>query len=488
MKPIICSVAAIFVCVFSVSAQKDEIEKLMKRYNQFEMINGAVLISKGDSILYKSAFGKANFEWNIPNTIDTKFEIASLSKQFTAILVLQMIDKGVLSLNTKVSDVLKDYPKASGGRITIEELLNHTSGLIDTRHIKNFDFTLGMQKVTGNDLLAAFNDRELLFEPSTKWSYSNFGYNLLAIILETVSQESISDLLAEKIFKPCGMTNSTTLEEKGVINQMAAGYELDYYSTPVRGLYHDPSWSVGSGNIVTTVEDWYKYYRSYNKGILLSKKMMEQLSKPVTTIDAESGDKLETRFCFMQDKLMSPKDSMIYAYASGSHYGAHSAVYHFYDDKKLIVIFINLKIQPMRMFQIGDNIAKILYHFPYDLPKDIYLRTFSRDIKEKGIKLASENHKKARNEQRGNLSQAPRDFNRHGYYYLKNGNPEIAVEIFKLNLEIFPDNPDLFDSLGEGYMAIGNNKLAIENFEKALKLDPQNDHAKDMLKILNEKR
>ncbi len=482
----ICIVIAI--CAFStfIHAQTDEIEKLMDRYREFEMMNGAILVSDGDKIIYKGAFGKANFEWNVSNDVDTKFEIASLSKQFTAIMVLQLIDKGLLSLDTKISDVLKEYSKASGGKITIGQLLSHTSGLIDTRHIKNFDNTLGMQRVSRIELISKFKEEVLLFEPGTKWSYSNFGYNLLAIILETVTGKAMNDLISEKIFKPSGMANSTTLEEKGLINHMAVGYEQDYYSLITRGLYHDPSWSIGSGNVVTTVEDWFKYYRTYNEGKLLSKQMMEQLTKPSTVVDADNGEKVEMRFCFMQDKLTSPKDTVAFPYASGSHYGAHTAAYHFYQDKKLIVMFINLKVQPMKMFQIGDNIAKILYGFPYDLPQDSYLRTFSKDIEEKGVKEAIVQYKKKKSEQKGNLSQTPRDFNRHGYYYLGIGKPDIAIEIFKLNHEIYPNNADLFDSLAEGYLHIGNKTEAIWNYKKSLELDPKNENAKKMIEDLQE--
>ena len=192
-----------------------EIEKLMNRYKELEMINGVVLVAEGDKMLYKNAFGKANFEWNIPNQIDSKFEIASLSKQFTAIMVLQLIDQGLLSLNTKVRDVLKDYPEINGNKITIEHLLSHTSGLIDTRHIPNFDTNLGTQPYSRDKLLSTFKNNELLFEPGTKWSYSNFGYNLLAIILETITKKDINELIREKIFNPCGMTQST--DRKSVV-------------------------------------------------------------------------------------------------------------------------------------------------------------------------------------------------------------------------------------------------------------------------------
>lgn len=168
------------------------ISKLMDAYESFEMINGVVLVAEGDKVLYQKAFGKSNFEWDIPNHIDAKFEIASISKQFTALMTLQFIEQGKLSFDSKITDVFPGYPKVNGDRITIEQLLRHTSGLIDTRHIEDFDRIHGVQPVSREELLQMFWDRDLLFEPGTKWSYSNFNYNLLAIILEHMTGMDIA--------------------------------------------------------------------------------------------------------------------------------------------------------------------------------------------------------------------------------------------------------------------------------------------------------
>ncbi|MDI1234145.1 MAG: serine hydrolase [bacterium] len=486
MKVLLYVSIVIASCFIQVSAQSKSsaIKLLMNKVQDFEMLNGAILVADSTGVLYKNAFGKANFELSVPNQIDSKFEIASMSKQFTAILVLQLVEEGKITLETKVSDILKNYPKNTGDKITIRHLLNHTSGLIDTWHIKNFDKTFGVTKVSRDELISAFKDRELLFEPGSKWSYSNFRYNLLALILEQVTQQSIHNLLSERIFKPSGMLNSSTLEEKGVISKKVNGYELDYYTLVTPGFYHDASWSIGSGNIVTTVEDYYKYYQNYCNGKLLSKKMMLELTRKETFTDAQSNNQITTQTCFMYDKIKSKNDTVVFPYASGSHYGAHSIAYHFYDNKKLIVLFINLKVQPIKMFEIGDDITKILYGMPFDLPKDSYLRIFSNDLRTRGVDEAIVHYKKLKTEKKEQLTQSPKDFNRFGYYYLNNGNSEIAIKIFKVNSEIYPDNPDLYDSLGEAFIAIGNKPMAIKNLEKSLELDPKNQHAKDLLKTL----
>ena len=464
-----------------------DITNLMQQYEKLEMINGVVLVSEGDQILYKKAFGKAHFEYDIPNQVQSKFEVASISKQFTAILILQLIEEGKLTLHTKVTEIISEYPKDPGDKINIGHLLTHTSGLIDTRHIQDFDRTHGMNPVSREKLLAVFQEHPLLFEPGTKWSYSNFGYNLLAILLERVSGLSIHELVRKKIFDPSGMQNSTTLENPTVIPFLSSRYEINYFTGITPGLFHHPGWSIGSGNIVTTAEDYFKYYRSFLDGKILSREGMDELTRPRYFQDFESGDTLKVCLSYFWDQLEHEGKTIEFPYASGNHYGVHAAAYHFYKEEKLIVIFINLKMQPTRMFQIGDNIARILYGYSVTPPKDMYVRHFAADITSTGISEAVRRYKELKRNTGDAMTQQPRDFNRLGYYYLGLGKPEIAVEIFKVNLEVFPDNPDLMDSLGEGYMNLGQYELAILYFQQAADRDPSNMHAREMLEELSKK-
>src|ERR1043165_312658 len=195
---------AAFLLLLSLQLRSQDmpgkIVQLLERYHSYDALNGSVLVADGDKIICKAAFGKANFEWGIDNTTDTKYEIASLTKTFTAVIILQLAESGKLKLDGKVSEYLPSFPK--GDKITLEQLLLHTSGITDTRFLDGFDTKNGMQQQSRDELIAVFRDRDLLFEPGTKWSYSNFNYNLLAYIAEKVSGMSFDQLLKEKIFQP----------------------------------------------------------------------------------------------------------------------------------------------------------------------------------------------------------------------------------------------------------------------------------------------
>ena len=106
-----------------------KIDGLLKQYYDYGQFNGSVLVADKGKIIYEKGFGMANMEWAIPNQPDTKFRIGSVTKQFTATLILQLVEEGKIKLNGKITDYLPDYRKDTGEKVTIHQLLNHTSGI-----------------------------------------------------------------------------------------------------------------------------------------------------------------------------------------------------------------------------------------------------------------------------------------------------------------------------------------------------------------------
>lgn len=106
-----------------------KIDELISVYHDYGQFNGSALVAEGGKVIYKKGFGLANMEWSLPNHLDTKFRVGSITKQFTVMLILQLVDQGKLKLEGKITDYLPDYPKKTGDRVTIHHLLNHTSGI-----------------------------------------------------------------------------------------------------------------------------------------------------------------------------------------------------------------------------------------------------------------------------------------------------------------------------------------------------------------------
>jgi len=170
-----------------VFAQKDvqkKIDGLVKQYNEYGQFNGSILVADQGKVIYEKGFGMANMEWGIPNGPDTKFRIGSITKQFTAALILQLVDEGKIKLDGRLSDYLPDYRKDTGEKVTIHQLLNHTSGIPSYTSNPEF-FPKHSRNAYGvPEFVKTFASGDLEFEPGSKFSYNNSGYTLLGAIIE----------------------------------------------------------------------------------------------------------------------------------------------------------------------------------------------------------------------------------------------------------------------------------------------------------------
>jgi CubicO group peptidase (beta-lactamase class C family) len=189
-----------------------------------DAFSGTVLIARGDKLLYQGAFGLASRAFQVPNRLDTKFNLGSMNKMFTAIAVAQLADAGKLSFEDKVGKVLPDYPnKAVAEKVTIHQLLTHTSGLGSFFNAKFREADKSRLREI-KDFLPLFVDEPLAFEPGTRWQYSNSGFVLLGAIIEKASGQNYFDYVREHIYKPAGMTSSDAYELDRDTPNLAVGY------------------------------------------------------------------------------------------------------------------------------------------------------------------------------------------------------------------------------------------------------------------------
>src|ERR1043165_6897021 len=156
-----------------------KIDELLKMYFYYGQLNGSVLVAEQGKVIYKKGFGMANMEWEIPNQPDTKFRVGSVTKQFTATLILQLVEEGKIKLDGKLSDYLPDYRKDTGDKVTIHQLLNHTSGIPSYTGLPGFIRDVSRNPYTVDEFVKKFASNDLEFEPGSKFSYNNSGYFLL---------------------------------------------------------------------------------------------------------------------------------------------------------------------------------------------------------------------------------------------------------------------------------------------------------------------
>ncbi|HET6227291.1 MAG TPA: serine hydrolase domain-containing protein, partial [Bacteroidia bacterium] len=252
-------------------------------YNEHEP-GAVILIAKNGQPIFRKAYGLANMELNIPNKPENVFQIASNSKQFTAVCVLQLVQQGKLDLKADIRTYIPTY-NSHGRTITLEHLLCQTSGIPSYTELKNYEPNRTLYQ-TREELLNSFMNDSLLFEPGSDWSYSNSNYTLAAMIVEKVAGLSFGYYLKKNIFNPlqmqhtCLETNDSIIPGKvnGYTNANNGGYKLS--------AFEDCSWNMGAGGICSNVDDLLRWDNA-----LYSEKIVKRdlLNKAWTTFVLPDG-------------------------------------------------------------------------------------------------------------------------------------------------------------------------------------------------------
>ena len=242
---------------------------------------GSVLVATDGNVLLDKGYGFANVEWDIPNTPDTKFRLGSITKQFTATAVLQLVEQGKLSLEDSVAKYVPEAPEA-WRPITIHHLLNHTSGIPSYTDLPSFA-TPALRRVPLKplDIVLLSKDKPLLFQPGEGYRYNNTGYVLLGHIVETVSGMKYDEYLQEHVFKPLDMTDTGYDWTRPVLKKRASGYGYNRDRKRYTNAdFLDMSLPHAAGSLYSTVRDLYKWHQAVSAGKLLSKQSLEKMFAP----------------------------------------------------------------------------------------------------------------------------------------------------------------------------------------------------------------
>jgi CubicO group peptidase (beta-lactamase class C family) len=275
---VLALVCAVATAQNSNEAQvKTRLGQVASSYTGNNAFMGTVLVAQGDQVLLDKGYGMAVLEWNIPDTPDTKFRLGSLTKQFTAALVLLMQQDGKLNINDPVSKYLPDAPGA-WEKITVANLLGHTSGIPNFTSFKEFG-AWAANSHTWDEEYAFFKDKPLDFEPGSKFAYSNSNFEVLGGILEKVSGKKYGDLLRERLFSPLGMSDSGLDSDDLILPGRAEGY-----MPGPKGLMVARSESMSvpfsAGSIYSTTGDLLKWEHGLFDGKLLSADSLKAMTTP----------------------------------------------------------------------------------------------------------------------------------------------------------------------------------------------------------------
>ncbi|VAX24102.1 Beta-lactamase class C-like and penicillin binding proteins (PBPs) superfamily [hydrothermal vent metagenome] len=467
---------SVFFSFVTLQAQTDaeKIDDLISRYHEYGLFNGSALVVKNGNVIFKKGYGYANFEWKVPNTPDAKFRIGSITKQFTATLIMQLVEKGKIKLDGKITDYLPDYRKDTGDKVTIHQLLNHTSGIESYTDMPNVWSDSLRNHYTKEYFIKHFQSGDLQFEPGTEFHYNNTGYYLLAAIIEELTGKPFGEYLKEKILIPVGMKNSGVEDNEIVIEKEASGYMKDGDQLMRDKYLYMPN-AMGAGNMYSTVEDMVKWDKALYGNKILSEKSKEKMFTPYLS-NYGYGWVITSR------KFEETGDSVKVIWHNGGINGFTTLFARLVDDNSMIALFNNTGNSPRTA--MAEQIENILYGFDYEYPKRPIGNYLLTVIEDEGIESAIETYNQAKEENEELFDFSEGELNILGYTLLGKEQIDDAIKIFELNVSAYPNSANVYDSMGEAFMKKGENEKAIKNYKKSLELNPGNKNAIAMLKKL----
>lgn len=345
-----------------------EIDAYLEAYADIKHFSGTILISReGRSPLLRS-YGQANREHQVENTPTTKFRIGSVTKQFTAVAVLQLYEEGFLELQAPISKYLPDYPE--GDRITVHHLLTHTAGIPEYLSPEHFPDLLEWmrQSSTTSQVVDRIKVLPLEFEPGEKFSYSNSGYILLTHIIETVSDQPYADYLQTNIFDPLEMKDTGYELPQTVIPHLAQGYIFVGDDTYLQSTPLDMSLPQGAGGLYSTVTDLARWTQWLHDGrmdsAVLSATAKKSLMQPIASMepDASNPESFYGYGLVVDTHLGQPR-----IHHNGGISGFSSALIHYPEAALTVTVLSNLETATVG--QIAADLAAIAFDKPYELPK-----------------------------------------------------------------------------------------------------------------------
>jgi len=349
----------LFTQACNLLAQSEKVDVFIDSFARKNNFNGTILISKDAKISYKKSFGFANFQFKVPNTVETKYKVASITKAFTSVLVLQLYEQGKIDLNKTIRTYLPDYKGEAGDKVKVVHLLTATSG------IYNMDAGTTMESVlknglpqyqkpyTSDEMLAKFCSGALVREAGKEFDYNNADFIILGKIIEKISGKTFQENLSEKLLLPLGMKNTGMLAQQNVIDKLADTY---FYRDDIKALVNDlpvytENW-YASGAMYSTADDLLKFTDA-----LFAKKLLKQstLDLMFTSGLGEYGYGV---WVYKDYKINGKLYTIVKR--PGSIMGAQAMLFHILENGSTILILSNTGTVSLDDF--SADIAKQIVH------------------------------------------------------------------------------------------------------------------------------
>jgi CubicO group peptidase (beta-lactamase class C family) len=332
-----------------------QIDTFLTDLTERDRFSGSILVAIDGNLVISQGYGMANSELDVLNTPRTKFMMGSVTKQFTAMAILQLQQQGKLSLRDPICRYIRDCPEA-WQPITFHHLLTHTSGIPD--YIDNNFEILKNQSLSPIKLIDTFRNRPLDFTPGERWLYSNSGYVVLGYVIEQVSGQPWALFLQKNIFEPLQMADTGYDTLHTIIKNRADGY----FSATTNAEYIDPSVMYAAGGLYSTVEDLFRWEQALDGDQLISQPLRDEMFIPFAPIPPASDIRLTadvTDASYGYGWFIGKRLNRQWEAHTGHSYGFSSVIERYPDDKLVIIVLSNREARPL--VDITSEIARMIF-------------------------------------------------------------------------------------------------------------------------------
>lgn len=458
------------VSIESLTTKTDEI---IKQYTDPNWFSGSVVIFKDDSVIYNKSFGFADIEHKVNNTSTTRTRIGSINKHFTAVLIMQKVQSGKLSLDDSLEKFQLGFPTSVANKITVRHLLKHTSGFADIFNREYYQTYRSLKTI--NDKLPLLLNKPLISEQGKEYNYSNYGYIVLGAILEQLEQKSFQAIINDNILHVIKADNTVYDLTENIENKARSyhfsplGEKIDRTPklenlTPDGGMYSTP----------------FDLARFYSK-LFYSNQLLNDQSKAIMKNHYQETVKPWSEF-------LNNDETKLVSYGGGP--GVSAAVEVLIKDKFMVIALANtdgvvaerITQRVMDVYQ-GKKYKKVM------LPLGIFAKSlldnngsaYFIEHAKREIKQAGYDDFKAKP-----LKFTARPLNKLGFSLINDNQIEKAISVFIVNTKLFPQEPNTFDSLALAYEKTGDISKALFNYKQALSLDSNFKSAKQAMLRLNQ--
>jgi CubicO group peptidase (beta-lactamase class C family) len=438
---------------------------------RFDQFSGTVLVARDGVSIFNRSYGMANYELSVPNSPDTIYRIGSLTKQFTALAIMQLQERGRLNLAHPICNYLDTCPDAWRA-ITIRHLLTHTSGIPNFSSLPDWDERLAVQPYTPTEFVGLFRDLPLQFEPGADFRYSNSGYMLLGLIVQRASGQSYEAFLRDNIFTPLGMNHTGHHNPRALLPNRANGYDWAANGF-VNAEYEYTVTPEANGALYSTAADLLRWDQALYTEQLVSRRALDEIFTSV-------------RNNYGYGWIIGEVHGRQRHGHSGSIGGFSSYIARFPAEHVTVIVLSNS--DRTSATKVANDLAAIAFSEPYATPTQQINDLLWTILLEDGAPAAIRQYRRLRRSDPESYDFSEDALNDMGYDLLGAERTRDAILFFALAVQLFPESANAYDSLGEAYMKDGQRDAAIRNYERSLALDPENANAARMLADLRAAR